>query len=68
MTSGITVKYYRLWKDSARLSAQRPLNTLNLAHLIAWAVHTSLTLFKLSYDGCQFRFILITTLMDEPRS
>lgn len=67
MTSGITVKY-GLWKDSPCLSAQRALNTLNLAHLIAWAVHTSLILFKLSYDACQFRFILITTLMDEPRS
>lgn len=25
-------------------------------------------LFKLSCDGCQFRFVLITTLMDEPSS
>lgn len=55
-----------LWKDSPCLSAAKALGSL--CHLIASAVHTGLTLFGLRYEGCQFRFILITTLMDEPRS
>ena len=65
---GTAVKDSCLWKDSPWMSACKALSTLNLVHRIASAVHTSPTLFKLSCDGCQFRFILITTLMDEPRS
>lgn len=68
LTSGTAVKDSCLCKYLPCLSAAKALSTLNLVHLIASSVHTGLTLFKLSYDGCQFRFILITTLMDEPRS
>lgn len=54
--------------DSLSLPALKALGALSPAHLTAWTVAASPALLELSDDGCQFRFILQTSLMDGPRS